>query len=324
MSLDTDLLMDRRRLRRGLTTWRLIAFVAAVIAVIGLGLAFAGKDVFSKATPQIARVSISGVITGDDATLKLLKDVSEASAVQGVVLNVNSPGGTVTGSEALHEAIRKLVAAKPTVATVDSVAASGGYIAVIATDHIVSRGSSIVGSIGVIAQYPNFTKLLDTVGVKVDSVRSSPLKAQPDGVSPTPPEATAALQATVLDSYAWFKDLVKARRHLSDAELAAISDGRVFTGRQGLPLKLIDEIGGEDKAIDWLVKEKKVAKDLPIRDWKREQQSISRFPFAGAAAELARQAGLTSLANALSAPATTFEAATLDGLVSVWQPAGQN
>ncbi len=324
MALDIDALMDRRRLRRGLTLWRGLAFVLAAVVLVGLGLAFGGWDALSAAQPQIARITISGVITGDAATLKLLENAGKSSAVAGVLLDVNSPGGTVTGSEALHEAIRKLAQAKPTVAVVDSVAASGGYIAAIGTDHIVSRGSSIVGSIGVIAQYPNFSKLLDTVGVQIESVRSTPLKAEPDGLGPTPPEARAALQATVLDSYAWFKDLVKARRHLSDPELAAISDGRVFTGRQGLPLKLVDEIGGEEKAIDWLVNEKKVAKDLPVRDWRRPQTTLSRFPFAKVAAALAEMAGFDRLAASLTQPAGAFEAATLDGLVSIWQPAGQN
>jgi protease-4 len=320
MPVDTDLLVDRRRIRRKLTFWRLAAFALAAVAVIGLGLAFGGRALIEAQRTHIARITISGLITGDTETLKLLESAAKADSVAGVVLAINSPGGTVSGSEALHEAIRKLVATKPTVATVDSAAASGGYIAAIATDHIVSRGSSIVGSIGVIAQYPNFTKLLDTVGVQVEAVRSSPLKAEPDGLGPTPPEARAALEATVLDSYAWFKQLVRERRHLNDAELAAISDGRVFTGRQGVPLKLVDEIGGEDKAIAWLVKTKNVPENLPIRDLKRPERGYLRLPFS-AAAELARVAGLGALSDMLARPARALDVSTLDGLLALWQPA---
>jgi protease IV len=319
MSLETDLLVDRRRLRSRITFWRFLAFAAAVLALFGLGIAFAGKDSLGFASQHVARVSISGLITGSKETLKLLDDVSTEKSVAGVVLSIDSGGGTVTGSEALFVAIRKLAAKKPVVAVVDNVAASGAYIAAIGTDHIVSRGSSVVGSIGVIAQYPNLVKLLDTLGIKVESVRSSPIKAMPSGIEATPPEAIAALQATVMDSYAWFKDLVKERRKLSDAELAVISDGRVFTGRQALPLKLVDEIGGEREGIAWLESSKGVAKDLPVRDWK-PQRNVPGFPLSGALAGLAEVLGLGQVAQALRQPAHQIEAATLDGLLTIWQP----
>lgn len=321
MSFDTDLLIDRRAMRRKVTFWRLLAIAVAAVAVIAVGAALGGRHLLAGSDAHIARISISGVITGDAGTLALLEKARKDKAVAGVVLAINSPGGTVSGSEALHDAIRKLAKAKPTVATVDAVAASGGYIAAMGTDHIVSRGSSIVGSVGVIAQYPNFSKLLDTIGVQVEAVRSTPLKAEPDGFGPTPPEARAALQATVLDSYAWFKDLVKKRRHLDDAQLAAVTDGRVFTGRQGLPLKLVDDLGGEDKAIAWLEDAKGVAKGLPVRDLKRPEKGYLRLPFAKAAASLARAAGLGSLADVLARPAGAFDASTLDGLLALWQPA---
>ena len=104
----------------------------------------------------------------------------------------------------------RLKAKKPMVVVVEGLAASGGYIAALASDHIVAQQSSLVGSIGVLFQFPNFTDLLKTVGVKVEEVKSSPLKAAPNGFEPTSPEARAALDALVKDSYAWFRGLVKA------------------------------------------------------------------------------------------------------------------
>ena len=100
-------------------------------------------------------------------------------------------------------------------------AASGAYIAALGADRIFVRGNSIVGSIGVLVEYPNVSGLMDKVGVKLESIKSSPLKAAPNGFEPTSDEARAAMAALVADSFDWFKALVKERRHLSDDELAA-------------------------------------------------------------------------------------------------------
>eukprot|EP01031_Cornospumella_fuschlensis_P005097 gene5098-6367_t len=112
-------------------------------------------------------------------------------------------------------------------------------------DHIVARRNAIVGSVGVIFQFPNFTELLKTVGITVVDIKSSPLKAEPNPYSAVTPEARAAIDSLVVDSYAWFKGLVGERRKLSDARLATVTDGRVFTGHQGLELQLVDELGDE-------------------------------------------------------------------------------
>ena len=143
-----------------------------------------------------------------------------------VVVHINSPGGTTAGSEQLYDALVRLKAKKPLVVVVEGLAASGGYITAIAADHIVAQQSSLVGSIGVLFQYPNFTELMKTVGVKVEEVKSSPLKAAPNGFEPTSPEARAALDSLVKDSYAWFRGLVKERRGMDDALLEKVADGR--------------------------------------------------------------------------------------------------
>ncbi len=147
-------------------------------------------------------------------------------------------------------------------------AASGGYITALAADHIVAQQTSLVGSIGVLFQFPNVADLLDKIGVKVESVKSTPLKAAPDGYEPTSPEARAALESIIKDSYAWFRGIVQDRRHLTDAELQTVADGRVFTGHQGIDNKLIDELGDERTAIAWLAKEKNVDAKLPVRDYR--------------------------------------------------------
>lgn len=318
--MQADLIADRRRMRRRLTLWRVLGVLGAIIGVVGIGYAFGGRQAISIGGDHVARVKIEGLITGDDRTLRLIRDVRESSAVKAVILQVDSPGGTVSGSEALFIAIRRLAAEKPTAAVVGGLAASGGYIAAAAADRIVAQQTSLVGSIGVLFQFPNVTRLLDTVGVNVESIKSSPLKAAPSGYEPTSPEARAALEVVVKDHYDWFRDLVRDRRRLNDAELALVADGRVHTGRQGLERKLVDALGGERQAVEWLESERKVARSLPIREWKRRSDSDA-FGLWSASSRLAAAAGLAPLAALLSRAGSIEPGARLDGALALWQPA---
>jgi protease IV len=322
MAADAELLIDRRRLRRRLSLWRVLGIAALIVAVGAVGWRVrAGATGGGFAVrPQIARISVSGFIAGSEATAKLMKRVGEADAVKGVVVSINSPGGTTTGSEEIFRNLRALAEKKPLVAFVDGTAASGAYITALAADHIVARETSLVGSIGVLFQYPEVSKLLDTLGVKVEDVKSSPLKAEPSGVRPTSPEARAALAAVVGDTYAWFKGLVADRRKMDEQQLAVVSDGRVFSGRQGIGLKLVDELGAERQAIAWLEREKGVAKDLPVRDWK--PAAPRDFPLWSAAAVGAELLGLDGIAGRLRTAATEVEGLGHGGLLALWRPGG--
>jgi protease IV len=307
----TDYLVDRRKMRRKVTFWRIAALTVALLALIGFAARLRGSG------PHIARVAIEGIITGDERTLKLLHDIRESNA-SAVIVSIESPGGTTTGAERLYDAIRQLAEKKPVVAMVGTMAASGGYIAALAADTIIARGNSLVGSIGVLFQYPNVSKLLATVGVQVEEVKSSPLKAAPNGFEPTSDAARAALAALVADSFDWFKGLVRERRKMNDEELAQVVDGRVFTGRQAVPLKLIDQIGGEREAISWLEKEKNIAKGLPVRTW-RTDRSLETLGILGSIEGLADRFGLSAALRLLQRGSESADARLLDGLVSVWQ-----
>jgi protease-4 len=211
------------------------------------------------------------------------------------------------------------------VVVVDGLAASGAYIAALASEHIIAHDTSLVGSIGVLFQYPNFTDILKTIGVKVEEVKSSPLKAAPNGFEPTSPEARAAIEAIVLDSYAWFKGLVKDRRQMDDALLTKVADGRVFTGRQAVPLKLVDAIGNEKTAITWLETVKKVPANTPVRDFSLEPR-FSELSFLHVAAWGFQQAGLTAWSERIQewGGAAAFERLNLDGLLALWHPSSSN
>jgi protease IV len=323
MSLDADTMAERRRLTRKLSLWRVLAVVAGCLAVIGVAVATFGRSSLSSSTQSLARVTISGVITGDKGTLKLLDDVAKSKNTAGVLLVIDSPGGTVPGSEMLHESIRRIAEKKPVVAVVNNLAASGGYIAALGADRIVARQTSLVGSIGVLFQFPNVAQLLDRVGVKVETVRSSPLKAAPSGVEPTSPEARAAVNALVVESYDWFKMMVKTRRGMNESELSVIADGRVFSGRQSVALKLIDEVGGEREAIAWLEREKNIAKDMPIREW-RKRRNFEEFGLLDSTAALLRGLGMDATSTIIERLAGQTERLALDGLLALWQPAVEN
>ncbi len=326
MSLDPDLIVDRRRMRRKLTFWRVVGVGVIVLAIVAGAAVGGNRSGLFGVRPYIARVTIEGLIRDDRDRVRSLDQLGRSVLARAVIVHIDSPGGTTAGSEQLFDALGRLRDKKPLVVVVDGLAASGGYITALAGDHIVAQQTSLVGSIGVLFQYPNVTDLLDKIGVKVESIKSSPLKAAPNGLEPTSPEARAAIQSIIMDSYAWFKGLVKDRRHLSDDQLASVDDGRVFTGRQGIDLKLVDELGDERTALAWLGKEKQVDTSLPVRDYELHSR-FSDLSFLHAAAVAAlNAAGLGSLAHSLGdwGAVAEVERFNLDGLLALWHPANTN
>jgi protease-4 len=324
MSLDADLIVDRRRMRRKLTFWRVATVLVIIAAVVGTAMILTRQG-SAIASGAIARVTIEGLIRANKERVEALDRLAKSDA-KAVIVHINSPGGTVAGSEQLHDSLLRLKARKPMVVVVDGLAASGGYIAAMAADRIVAQQSALVGSIGVIFQYPNVTELLKAIGVKIEDVKSSPLKAAPSGYEPTSPEARAAVEAIVMDTYSWFRDLVRDRRKLDAGLLDRVSDGRVFTGRQALDLKLVDELGDEQTAINWLAKEKNIDPNTPVRDF-RLQPRFGDLPFLHVAAVgLLDALGFTWLAERLKEWGTiqAIERLNLDGLLALWHPPSSN
>ena len=325
MSLEADTIVDRRRMRRKLTRWRLFALVLAIVVVgiVAAGLTGRSLPLRDVATGQISRVTVRGLIRTDQERVEALDRLARSRLTRAVVVHIDSPGGTTAGAEQLHLALRRVAAAKPTVVVVNGLAASGGYIAAMAGDHIVAQETSLVGSIGVLFQYPNVSDLLKIVGVKVEEIKSSPLKAAPNGYEPTSPEARAAIESIVMDSYAWFRGMVKERRSLEGLALDRAADGRVFTGRQAIGLKLVDAIGNEKTAIDWLASNKGVDPKTPVRDYSlRPRFGDLTFLHLAAAATL-DAVGLSSFARQITQSGTiqALERLNLDGLLVLWHPA---
>lgn len=314
-----DAIIDRRRLRRKLTFWRVLALVIAAVAVLGFAVYVSGWSGVS--APHIAKIRVEGTILEDEDLLKRIGKVAESDAVRGVILTIDSPGGTTVGGEAIFEATRRLAEKKPVVAQVGTLAASAGYMIASATDHIVARQSSIVGSIGVLFQYPDLSEMLNKLGVKVETIKSSPLKAEPNFFSPATEEAKAMIRRMILDSYDWFVDLVEQRRPLDRAQVLALADGSVFTGRQALENKLVDALGGEEKAIEWL-ETKGVNPDLPVIEWKPGGSSTTSLLFSRHALNVIADWFGIPREHANLIGEVVNERIFLDGLVSVWHVDG--
>jgi protease-4 len=264
-----DFYEERRRKWRRSAFWRGFLVAAALAVIVGLWL---GASALAPGRTQIARVAVTGVITDDRKRDEMLAAIAEDDAVRAVVLRINSPGGTTAGAEALYASLRSVAERKPVVAVLSEMAASGGYVAAIGSDHIVARGNTLTGSIGVIMEYPDLTGIMDRIGVEVETVRSSPLKAEPSPFRETSPAARAVEEALVAESYDWFRGLVGERRGLEGAGLDAVANGQVFTGRLALGNGLVDEIGGEPEALAWLESREPGLGDLPVRDWEVERE----------------------------------------------------
>lgn len=321
MATHADEIIDRRRLRKKLSFWRIITFIilgVALLAMVGFGANKAGLSNTKK--EYIAKVSFTGVITNDEPMLDLLESLKEDKKAKAVIIHVSSPGGSTVGGEAMFEAIRELAEVKPVTATVGTLAASAGYMIASATDHIVARRSSILGSIGVLFQYADASQLLDKIGVKVKAIKSSPLKAEPSPFNPTSEEAVAMIDRLIQDSYKWFVDIVVDRRDMTRFEVLKLADGSIYTGNQSLENGLIDAIGGEAVAVKWLNEEKDISDTLKVIVRKPIRPTDSIFSNPAALYKVAKIFGIEMNAGEAKALEDALrERLPLDGLVSIWQ-----
>jgi protease-4 len=320
MTLETEAVLDRRRLRRRLSWWRALAVIAAVVAIGALAFSSAEKMGLLEQR-QIARVTIEGMITEDREMLRMFKKLAENKSISAVILVVNSPGGTTAGGEALFEAIRELSKSKPVVAQFGTLATSAAYIAGLATDYIVARGNSITGSVGVIFQWAEFSGLFEKLGVRMNEVKSGPLKAVPSPFQPMDEAGRAATEEMVAESFKWFVALVRNRRNVETKSIPGLEQGRVFSGRDALAHKLIDQIGSEPEAIRYLEEQRNVPKGLNIVDVKPQRNS--EWSFIGLTGHLlGKLTGIPGMGEAASV--LTDERLSrmhLDGLLSIWHGA---
>ena len=301
MALETERLIERQRLKRRTRLWQGLFLVAAAVAVY---LLVADKLVGGETGDRIARLSVTGIITNDADREEALRELADDAEVKALVIRIDSPGGTFVGGEALYHAIRDVAEKKPVVAVMEGVAASAAYMIAVAGDHIVAREGTLTGSIGVIMQSANVVELLESIGIRPESIKSDPLKGQPSPFEETLPAARRWSQVIVDQMQDIFVAMVaRGRPDIATDNLETLADGRVFTGRQAVENGLIDEIGGERAALDWLAAERDIDSSLPVRE-------VTYGEDENWLAGVLTRTGKSLLPEPL----------TLDGLVSVWQP----
>ena len=322
MTLEADNLAERRRLKRRLRFWRAGAILLFAIATIA-GLAVQNDGFLDRfgLNPHVARVTVEGFIGDDKKKRELLSEIAENDQVRGVILYINSPGGTTAGAEALYNSLRRLAEKKPVVAVFGTAATSAAYLAGLAADHIIARGNSITGSIGVIMQWAEVSQLLQNWGIRVEEVRSGDLKAVPSPFTQPNPSGRALVEDLVAESRDWFVAIVTKRRELSSANIEQIKTGRIYTGRQALNVGLIDEIGDEDSALKWLKEQRGLPSDIEIIDRKSEESNSSFFMKSAFKVVGTAFGGVIERLAQLIIDGRPIN--QLDGLISLWHPEKQ-
>jgi len=305
MSLETDLLLDRRRLKRRLVFWRVLSVIAVVAAVL-TGLRTSGLAPGA----HIARVSVDGLITENRKLTEAITDLATDDTAKALIVSINSPGGSVAGGESLHNAIARVAEHKPVVAVMRGLAASAGYMVALPANRVFAREATLTGSIGVLLETGEVSGLLGKLGITPEVIRSGPLKDEPSFVRPLSPEGKEVLQGLVNDMYDQFVGMVATGRHMDTAKVRSIADGRAYTGRQALSLGLVDAIGGEREAKAWLASEKGIAASLPVEDV--STGGLARNALSGQLGEMLQEVWKTLISQSVS----------LDGAWAVWQRSG--
>ena len=260
MSLEADYVVDRRRLKRRLLFWRLLALV-----ILGVAAITALTDIEEITDgDHIARLSVSGIIVDDIDRERILRELKEDEGVHALIVRIDSPGGTVVGGESLYHQLKDIGDKKPVVAVMGSMATSAGYMTALGADHLIAREGSLTGSIGVLLQTADMTGLLEKIGVKPETIKSGPLKAQPNPMEPFSPEAREATKEVVMDMYAMFIGMVARNRNMANEQVKDLVSH--------VHMKSFDPATGS-----WcLVHEGAV-------DWPRQLQALAADGFTGAA-----------------------------------------
>lgn len=223
----------------------------ALMTLAMWGVSSSDEQVFGGFGDRVAVVEVAGQISSSRAVVAQLRRWAEADNVPVILLRVDSPGGGVAASQEIHEEILRVrEKGKKVVASMGTVAASGGLYIAVACDTIVANPGTLTGSIGVIFQYPTFERLLDKVGVRYETVKSGPYKDVGNLSRDMSALDSVHLQSIIDDTYDQFVEAVAEGRGMTKDEVKTFADGRIFTGRQAKELGIIDELGDYHDALD--------------------------------------------------------------------------
>ena len=305
MQPHSDLLIDRKRLKTQLSNWRAFALFAVFgVAVIYFsGVMHHGKA--GIAGDYIAQINIADVMVDDAKRDAIMEDIRDDKRAKALIVQFDSPGGTTVGGEVIYLQLKEIAKKKPVVGVMHTLCASACYMASLGTDHVIARSGTLTGSIGVLLQSIEISRLADKLGITPITIKSGAMKDVPSLGEPFTDEQRRVVSEVVTDAYNHFVGLIVHRRDMDEATVRKLADGRVYTGRQALELKLIDGLGGTAEAIDWLAKTHKINPKFDIREIEPEPEVASFWD------GLEQSTGIKIFSRS---------AVGLDGLVSIWHP----
>lgn len=253
-------LLDKFYQKRKSIIFRSFFFFLIIAFIITLSYKFQSDESF------IAKINIEGIIQDRTDIIKQINSLKSDNNVKGLLTIINSPGGTYVGSKELYDSIQTIGEKIPTAVYMKEMATSGGYLASLSSDKIFGNSGSITGSIGVILQSADISNLLGKIGVSPIIIKSGKLKAVPNPAEQMDEEKLNYLKEIIEKMQKEFLMIVKRNRNVSESVLSLVSDGRILTGREAKKLKLIDDIGNEDDALNWLKNEAKVDEKIKIKE----------------------------------------------------------
>lgn len=256
----------------------LLVIFLVVFAGILIGVLISDHDQ-NPGGDGVAVINIDGIIIDPDPYIKSIRKIRETDSVKAVVVRVNSPGGAVAASQEIYEELRSLGEAVPVVASMGTVAASGGYYIACAAATIYANPGTVTGSIGVIAQFASYEQLLKWAKVEVEVIKSGEFKDLGSPLRKMPEEQKAYLQTLIDGAHFQFKDMISERRNLPAAKVASLSDGKIFIGSQARELGLIDRIGTLEAAIAEARKLGDLDEDSWIREYPMKKKTLLDFVF---------------------------------------------
>lgn len=228
-----------------------VGIVVLFLGTVWVFMAALSEEGLPTGGAKVAVVEIEGIIVDGSAAVRELREHAENPSIKAVVLRVNSPGGVVAPTQEIFGAIQRArKAGKPVVASLGAVAASGGYYVAVAADRIYANPGTLTGSIGVVMQLANLEGLLKKVGVEYVVVKAGAYKDVGNFARTMSPEERRMLQALLDDVYSQFVEAVSEGRGLEKKDVLAFAEGRIYSGQQALALKMVDELGGFEEAVE--------------------------------------------------------------------------
>jgi protease IV len=253
-----------------------------------------GREIFSSASGKIGIIEVKGVITSAEKTIRDLTDFRQDQRIRAIVLRIDSPGGAVGASQEIYEEVKRTDAVKPVVASLGSVAASGGYYAALGARKIVTSPGTLTGSIGVIVKFPNLKEIFDKIGYRSEIVKSGKLKDIGAANRPMTDEERALLQEIIDNVHRQFVDTVAQSRNLPREQVLKLADGRIFSGEQAVESGLADQFGNFTDAVTLAARQAEMKDEQPPLHYPRERDFSLLRLLMGETGESSLQ-GLASL-----------------------------